>query len=74
MGAYPNAAFARKESQVQRRPIDVETELFGQTACLELGLEVSDSVLEASAVTNDGVHDGGVSLGSGVGDKHGVNE
>jgi hypothetical protein len=37
---------------------------------LELGLKVSDSVLEASAVTDEIVHDGGVSLGGGVGGGH----
>ena len=40
----------------------------------ELVFELGDSVLEAGAVSNEGVHDGGVSLGSGVGDKHGMNE
>ena len=33
----------------------------------ELGFELGDSVLEASAITDEAVHDGGVSLGSGVG-------
>ena len=40
----------------------------------ELGLKLGDSVLEASAISDEAVHDGGVSLGSGVGDKHGMNE
>ena len=39
--------------------------------CSELGFELGDSVLEASAITDEAVHDGGVSLGGGVGDKHG---
>jgi hypothetical protein len=38
----------------------------------ELGFELGDSVLEASAVTDEAIHDGGVSLGSGVGDNHGA--
>ena len=45
-------------------------------ACLccgsELGLKLSDSVLEVGAVTDEAVHDGGILLGSGVGDNHGA--
>ena len=40
--------------------------------CSELVLELGDSVLEMGAVGNDTVHDGGVSLGSGVGGSHGL--
>jgi hypothetical protein len=36
----------------------------------ELGFELGDSVLEASAITDEAVHDGGVSLGGGVGGGH----
>ena len=40
--------------------------------CSELSLELGDSILEAGAVSNETVHDGGVSLGSGVGGSHGL--
>jgi hypothetical protein len=38
----------------------------------ELSLELGDSVLEVGAVGNETVHDGGVSLGDGVGGSHGL--
>ena len=37
-----------------------------------MGLKLSDSVLEVGAVTDEAVHDGGILLGSGVGDNHGA--
>ena len=46
----------------------------GLSCGLELGLKLGNSVLEPGAISDEIVHDGGVLLGTGVGDKHGMNE